>query len=138
MPIIHRDSDYAIRSLLELARNEDVVPVSKLAEVCDVPVDFLRKIMQTLKRAGLVNSIQGPAGGYGLRIEPDEISLWEVMSAVQGPVVVNECFENTDICCNIPNCPVRSKLGELQDTVTEWLKGLTVGDLVEHAESATS
>lgn len=136
MPIIHRNSDYSIRSLVELARERDVVPVSKLAEACDVPVDFLRKIMQTLKGAGLVHSVQGPAGGYGLRVDPDEITLWEVLTAVQGPVVVNECFENADICCNIPNCPVRSKLSELQDKVTEWLKGLTVGDLVEHAESA--
>ncbi len=135
MPIVHRDSDYAIRSLLELAEADDVVSVSDLATVCDVPTDFLRKIMQKLQRADLVYSVQGPTGGYGLEVAPEDLSLWQIMRVVQGPVVVNACFEDPDICCNVPECPVRGKLSELQDTVSDWLKGLTLADLVEKAEA---
>jgi len=67
MPVIHRDTDYALRALAQLARTGEVMSVSALAEAEHVPQDFLRKIMQKLQGAHLVQSTQGPLGGYSLR-----------------------------------------------------------------------
>lgn len=65
-----------------------------LAEATDVPPEFLRKIVQWLHGAGILWSRQGPSGGYVPSKESGEVSLLELASVVQGPLVVNECFAN--------------------------------------------
>lgn len=131
MPIIHRDTDYAFRALIHLADSGRVVPVSELSEHCDVPVDFLRKIMQKLNNAGIVCSVQGPSGGYGLERPPEEISFLEVVNVVQGPLMLNACFEDPSICGNVPSCRVREKLKDLEAELQEWLGGLDITDVME-------
>ena len=66
MPIIRRETDYALRALTRLALDGGSLAVSTLAEEEDVPPEFLRKIMQRLNQAGIVESSQGPFGGYRL------------------------------------------------------------------------
>ena len=130
MPLINRDSDYAVRALAQLSRNGDIMPVSELARAEDVPVDFLKKIMQKLHRAGLVDSHQGPFGGYSLSRRPKDISLLEVLHSVQGPLVLNRCFADPKACGNTPTCGLRARLQALHHKLEPWFEDMTLADII--------
>lgn len=131
MAIVTRETDYALRALVHLARTEGFAPVSELAGAEGVPQDFLRKIMQTLTRAGITASRQGAYGGYRLAGDPREVSLLDVVEAVQGPLTVNECFETPGICDRVCHCPFREQLGEMQEMLNAKMAGTTLQDIVE-------
>ncbi len=131
MAIVNRETDYALRVLTRLAQDDGFLPVSVLAESEEVPEDFLRKIMQHLNKAGIVESRQGPFGGYRLSVEPSEITLRDVVRIVQGPLLVNECFGEPGICKRVRNCPFRERLRKLQDDLAEELQSIRLSDIVE-------
>lgn len=109
-----REMDYALRALACLARADGCLPVSAIAQTEAVPESFLRKIMQTLHRAGFVRSEQGPFGGYALAVPAQELSVLDVLETVQGPLVMNECFASEDICSRTAHCNLRKRLRKLQ------------------------
>jgi len=131
MAIIKRETDYAFRALARIAQAEDFLPVSVLAEGEDVPELFLRKIMQRLHAAGIVESRQGPFGGYKLALPADRITFLDVVESVQGPLVMNECFEGPDICHRQGVCPVRAHLSALQIELNAGLAEVTIADVLE-------
>jgi Rrf2 family protein len=130
MAIINRETDYALRALRSLALAGQVVPVSALAEAEGVPELFLRKIMQRLHAAGIVESRQGPAGGYKLARPAVGISFLDVVEAVQGPLLVNECFGEPGVCRAAPDCPLRRRLAALQRELTGDLAGMSLAEVV--------
>ena len=138
MPVIHRDTDYAVRALALLAQGGEVTPVSALAEAECVPEDFLRKIMQKLHRAGLVESEQGPFGGYKLARDPDEVTLLDVTVAVQGPIVMNACFADPQVCRNVKSCGLRRQLLLLQQDLESRFAGISLAGVIESAVDAGS
>jgi Rrf2 family protein len=85
---ISAKADYAVRAALELASSEDGSPVkgTKLAAAQKIPLQFLEQIMLELKRAGLVRTKRGANGGYWLAVEPDQITVADVIRAVEGPL----------------------------------------------------
>jgi len=131
MPLINRDTDYAVRAMLHLGHSGEVVSVSELAESEKAPEEFLRKIMQKLHRAGLVKSEQGPFGGYRVSKEPGRISILDILEAVQGPISLNACFEEPDVCGNVQMCALRKRLGEFQKEMNEWFGGIMLSDLLK-------
>lgn len=130
MAIIKRETDYALRVLGKLGAQDDFLPVSALAQGAEVPELYLRKIMQRLQHADLVESRQGPFGGYRLALAPDQITLLDVVETIQGPLVMNECFNDDAICGRICLCPVRMRLAELQVELNAELAEVTIGDIV--------
>jgi len=138
MAIIHRDTDYAIRALVRLADADDVLAASSMADQEQVPEHFLRKIMQRLKSAGLVESTQGPFGGYSLAVEPAGINLLDIVEAMQGRVVVNACFDDPSVCEQMNECPVHRRLESLQDTIETWMEDLTLADIASDLNSEGS
>ncbi len=130
MAIINRDTDYALRALRSLALAGEVAPVSALAEGEEVPELFLRKIMQRLHAAGIVESRQGPAGGYKLARPAERISFLDVVEAMQGPLVVNECFGEPGVCRAAPHCPLRRRLAVLQRELTGKLAEMSLAEVV--------
>ncbi len=129
MAVIHRDTDYAIRALVRLTRADEVVPTSSMADQEEVPEHFLRKIMQRLKAAGLVESTQGPFGGYSLALKPGDIDLRKIVEAMQGRVVVNACFDDPSVCDNVGDCNIHRRLGSLQNIIESWMEDLTLADM---------
>ncbi|HKB94846.1 MAG TPA: Rrf2 family transcriptional regulator [Gaiellaceae bacterium] len=80
-------ADYAIRAAVELATaGDDPVPAERVAEAQEIPVNFLENILLDLRRAGIVESRRGAAGGYLLAKPADEIALADVIRAVEGPL----------------------------------------------------
>jgi Rrf2 family protein len=82
-------SDYALRALVEIARRAEDGPVSadELGRVQEIPRGFLQAILADLRRAGIVSAQRGPAGGWKLSQEPSDITVADVIRAVDGPLV---------------------------------------------------
>jgi Rrf2 family protein len=135
MPIIRRETDYALRALARLALDGGFLSASVLAEGEGIPEDFLRKIMQTLHHAGIVESRQGPFGGYRLALEPAQVTLLGVLEAVQGRPDLSECFEAPGACARAPRCPVRAQLVQLQTDFSERMKGVTLEQMIQDVRS---
>ncbi len=135
MEIIHRDTDYAIRALAHLAASEDMLSVTSIAEHINVPVDFLRKIMQHVKAAGLVQSVRGPFGGYSLTRAPENIRLQDIIAATQGPLRMNACFADPGVCENSGGCEVQNLLGEVEEKLRLYLEDITLADIAKRLEN---
>jgi len=105
------------------------VPVT-LETVCtqrSLPREYLAKIFASLARARLVTPVRGKGGGFSLSRLPSQISLLEVIEAVQGPIVLNFCQHNPPQCDQV-NCPARDLWTELQKLVREKLAGMSLAD----------
>jgi Rrf2 family protein len=113
---ISRKIDYGLRAMVFLASMspEEVVPFREIARRMDVPEEFLAKILKTLVSRKLVQSTRGARGGYRLARSPAEISMLDVIEAVEGPVRVNVCQDNHDACKLSRSCTMYGvwKLGQ--------------------------
>lgn len=79
-------ADYAVRAAVELASAGGMVTADQIAQAQSIPVNFLENILRDLRRAGLIESRRGQAGGYLLARSADEISIADVIRAVEGPL----------------------------------------------------
>ncbi len=106
---ITRQADYALRTIIYLSRLEqdDKAPTSIIAEKQHIPSSFLAKIISQLSVAGLIHTSRGAHGGVSLAKTPEDISVLEVIEAIDGPVMLNECTTNPGICPFTGDCPMR-------------------------------
>ncbi len=113
---ITKQTDYAIRCVLYLSQNHNEVKVvDEIARAKSIPKVFLAKILQKLARAGIVRSHRGVKGGFELAKRPKDISLLDVIEAIEGPVAMNICAIDKRMCNLSNTCsvhPVWIKLRE--------------------------
>ena len=131
MDIVRRNTDYALRAMVHLARNHENGPVSSrtISEKESVPYQLLCKLMQKLNNAGLVTSYMGTKGGFGLGREPSQINILEVIETIQKPISLNRCLLAADICPRQKQCPVRPKLLGLQEYIGKYFSKITLDEL---------
>lgn len=133
--------EYATRLMVTLAAEHGgaPVPAERLAESDNVPGDYVSQILVKLRRAGLVTSHRGSAGGYSLSRKPAEITLAQVVRAVDGAVFEEVCgrYETgTKDCRHQGQCsisPVWTKLGDL---VTSYFESVTLAAILEQKAAA--
>lgn len=106
---ITRQADYAVRAVMYLAQlgEDQRAATSQIAQEQQIPPSFLAKIVSQLSVAGLLQTSRGARGGVSLAKPPQEISLLEVVEAIDGPILLNECVANGactfgDICAMKP------------------------------------
>ena len=132
MNVIRQETDYALRLMAVLATPNDERPKSVstrvLAEKSDVSYEFACKILQKLHEAGLIESVMGPKGGYKLHKDAHDITLLEVISAVQGPLSVNDCMCG---CARKEKCPLSSKMEELQKQMDDFLNKISLEEAIK-------
>ncbi len=130
--LVTRETDYAVRCILYLARDEDqVTSVSEVARRMHIPKTFLAKILQRLVRAGLVESIRGMNGGFRLAKKPSAISLLDIMAAIQGPAGINVCAVESKKCRLSTTCAVHPVWVELRREVDKRLREKTIAQLID-------
>ena len=132
-------STYAIRALTDLARQsvERPVRVSTIAERQGIPLPFLEQIFSKLRKAGLIEAVRGPQGGYKLSRTPDAITLAEIISVLEGPLEPVLCSmpENrSPQCHDVEGCVSRTLCNELDGALFGILEKNTLGSLVGQAE----
>lgn len=121
---ITRQADYAVRAVLQLAQNKngDRTSTSTVAKEQHIPPSFLAKIVSQLSIAGLLHTSRGARGGITLARDPKEITLLEVVEAIDGPIQLNECVGDNVSCTFDNDCPIRSVWCEAQDELVARLR----------------
>jgi len=94
-----------------------------------VPRKFLEKIIQDLIRGGLIKSKRGSCGGYSLARPADQISFYDVVATIEGPIAINACMDEQLGCDQMPRCSMIGVWSEVQRSVTEVLSRTTIAGL---------
>lgn len=133
MEFIRRNSDYALRSLAYMAKfpKGRNLTAKAIAAEGDVPVVFLRKTFQKLSKAKIIDSRRGPRGGFYLLKSLADISLKEILEAVQGRVALSDCLFEDDLCSRSKRCRVRKGLFGAQKKLANLLDEYTLNDFCE-------
>ncbi len=133
---ISRRTDYATRAVLALALDKGgPLKLQELAGRAGVPPSVLEQVMPTLRTAGIVRSERGPAGGYRLNKQPEEITLERVVRLFQGQLapIGYATRRSPDSCPKFVAVSLREVWGEVRDATIEILEGTTFADLATRA-----
>ena len=132
--------EWALRCtwLLTFARDDDALPARRLAEFYGLPEAYLAKLLKTLVRAGLLGSASGPRGGFRLARPPEEITVADVVAAVEGPGPLFHCTEIrqrgpvplTAAACRQP-CGIAQVMSRAERAWRNELAATTIADLVK-------
>ena len=132
---ITRQADYAVRAVLHLARkgNAERSATSAVAKEQNIPPSFLAKIISQLSIAGLLHTSRGARGGVTLARDPKDITLLEVVEAIDGPVQLNECVGSEGSCTFDGECPIKPVWCDAQEELVNRLKGTNFADMMAQA-----
>jgi Rrf2 family iron-sulfur cluster assembly transcriptional regulator len=131
--------DYAARALLSLAlhRTDEPTSVQEIAERTGLPQPYLEQILLALKGAGLVRSKRGSSGGYVLAKPPEEITLAQIVSAVDGPITAGDFgMPHEDGACEHEGkCVLLAIWAEVGEHIRKHLEGYTLAEIAEKART---
>lgn len=127
--MISQTAEYALRAIFFLSENREAAHVAhEIAEATRVPVGYLSKVLQNLGRAGLVSSQRGPGGGFALTKSPTDISIFEIIQAVDPIRRIHRC--PVEPTCDTALCPLHRRLDDALAMVEKIFKDSTVGELL--------
>ena len=134
--IYSRSTEYAIRAFVNLAQVSDgkYVMVKQIAEQEGIPAHFLAKILQQLARKGLLRSSKGPTGGFSLRTPPKEISLIQLVEALDGLSDYQKCVSGLAECTDDAPCGMHDSWKALRSRIMDYLEQTTIADLAAALE----
>ena len=134
---ITRQADYAARAVFYLAQvgNGMRVSTSQISKEQKIPPSFLAKIISQLSIAGLLHTLRGAHGGVTLAHEPANITLLDVIEAIDGPLQLNICVGGEGDCPFEENCPIQSVWCKAQNELLETLKNTDFAQLVARASA---
>ena len=132
---ISRKSEYAIRSLVAMARQPRSWSIQELSGQEAIPVKFLEQILLTLRHAGYLSAKRGVGGGYTLRTPPSSVKVGDVIRTMDGPITPVPCAaaqpsENCT-CPDPKTCPLRLLMTEVREQIAGMLDSRTIEDLVK-------
>jgi Rrf2 family protein len=134
--IYSRSTEYAIRAFVHLAQVPDgkYAMVKQIAEQEGIPAHFLAKILQQLARKGLLRSSKGPTGGFSLRFSPREISIIQLVEALDGLTDYQKCVSGLSECNDEAPCGMHDSWKALRARIMEYLETTTIADLATALE----
>jgi Rrf2 family protein len=133
MDVIRRDTDYALRMMVNLAShfNGEFISARRLASEGNFSYQLGCKILQRLHKAELVKSGMGQKGGFTLSREPSRITLMEIITALQGGIRLNRCLLGGEGCEFEPECEINTRLVCLQLYIDGYLGGITLEEILQ-------
>lgn len=134
-----KKADYGLMALKFLAERADTPSLSAkdIAEAYGIPPQLLAKILQRLTKAGILCSHAGMNGGYALSRPAEQITAFDVIGAIDGPLFITSCETGPRGCDLTSSCTVREPLRKVNDSIADLLKGIRVSDLCEPAAAQT-
>lgn len=130
---VTRASDYAIRALIHMAHKPlgTTFMRSELAEVCDIPDSFLGKILQNLAKSEILSSERGKKGGFKISRQLSEITVYDIICAIEGDISLNKCIFDDDFCSLVHSCTAHTMWSDIQDKLVGMLKSYSLATLAE-------
>lgn len=127
---INLESDYAVRIVHAMTHSNERLGAQALADLSGVSLRFTLKIMGKLAAAGIVVSFKGAHGGYELSRPAKDITLRQVIEAVEGPYRFSRCLDAQYAChCHIESCPYQTVFDEVTRLVTDKLDAVSFADI---------
>ena len=140
-----KKADYGLMALKYLAEHaageipqagNGAQSAKDIAEAYHIPPQLLAKILQTLARCGLLVSHAGTNGGYALARPATEITTFEVIRAIDGPLFITSCITIHGTCDLDSHCTIKEPLRKVNDSIKDLLSGIRIADLIEPADPA--
>ena len=130
---LSKKADYGLIAVKHLAKHvpAGTCSASDISEACGISGPLMAKVLQKLAKGGLVMSRHGSGGGYQLARDPREISAFEVINAIEGPLSITSCVTTHGECEQTPTCTVREPLRRVNDSILQILKTVTISQLSE-------
>ncbi|NLL91470.1 MAG: Rrf2 family transcriptional regulator [Ruminococcaceae bacterium] len=130
--LLRKEHDYAIRIIRVLYHHEKA-SLDLISKTENISRSFVGKVASKLRKAGLIVSKKGPStGGYFLNVPADEISLYDIVCAVDGDLYISECLETGEICERADSdgrCSVNERLWDLQNAIINIVKENKLGEI---------
>jgi Rrf2 family protein len=128
---LSKKADYALIAMKHLALRADSGSSSarEIAALYDIPIELMAKVLQRLVRRGLLVSQQGTRGGYHLSRAPIQITVADVIQAIEGPVTVTACSTDEGQCDQFSKCNVRDPLYRVRERILAALGECTIAEL---------
>jgi Rrf2 family protein len=129
---ITRAGEYGVLGLMNLARRApgEIAMIEEVSRTEKIPRSFLAKVFQHLVRAGLVRSARGAGGGFVLARKPSQITVLEIIEAIEGEIVFQRCKLEHPVCEHVGGCAVCGLFEQAQDGVKEVLARTTLSRLI--------
>lgn len=129
---------YGLRAMFDIAINlkKDPIPLKKVAERQGISEYYLEQLISQLKKSGLVDSVRGAQGGYILAKKPSEITVGDILRALEGPIGLVDCIlEEDSIECTRENaCVTRIVWKKIRDSVIETVDSITLQDMCDEVK----
>jgi len=128
-----KKADYGLMAMKHLAEHahEGACSAKDVAESYGIPPEALAKILQRLARAGLLHSQHGMNGGYTLARDAHEISAYEVIRAIDGPLFITACITVRGECDQTERCTIREPLRKVNESIEEVLRRIKIAEMTE-------
>ena len=135
---VSQKARYALRAMFELARGYGRGPIriSDIAEKQAIPPRFLEGILNQLRQGGLLRSVRGARGGYEMAVEPDRVTVGDMMRIIEGPIAPAVCItdENPEDCPLYGDCAFMPLWRRAAEALSSVYDGTTFADLVAEEE----
>jgi Rrf2 family protein len=134
---ITRAGEYGVLGLMNLARRSpgQMAMIDDVSRTEQIPKSFLAKIFQSLVKAGLIRSIRGAGGGFALVKDPAQVSVLEIIEAIEGKIVFQRCKQLKPDCDHAGGCALCGLFEQAQDGVKDVLLRTTLVDLIRQQET---
>lgn len=135
---ITRAGEYGVLGLIHLARRApgEMAMIEEVSQTEKIPKSFLAKIFQHLARAGLVRSVRGAGGGFVLAKQPSEITVLQIIEAIEGKIVFQRCLQpDVPQCEHIGGCALCGLFEQAQDGMKDVLMRTTLADLLKRTQN---
>ncbi|MGM0507179.1 MAG: RrF2 family transcriptional regulator [Bacteroidota bacterium] len=129
--LLSKSCVYGLRAALFLSAGEQgqYIPIRNMSEKLDISFHFLTKILQQLTAEGLLESYKGPNGGVRLTRGSDEVSLLDIVRAIDGDAMFKECALGLPGCGHMTPCPMHDKWTVTREQIRDMLEGTTLKEL---------
>lgn len=126
---ISKLTDYAILAMVELTRDGEMLSAHALSERVGVELPTASKVLKMLAGYGLLDSYRGANGGYRASRPASDISVAEVIAAIEGPVAMTECSEEAGLCSQEDNCELRGNWQRISLAVNQALEQVSLAEM---------
>lgn len=126
---------YGLKAMFVLAEEygtQEPVSLSEIAKRQHIPENYLEQLVRELRKAGLINSIRGPKGGYLLSRAPESISVGEILRTVEGDLAPTDCAGHKGACQNEQDCATHQVWVKLYEGINDVVDGMSLSDMLNN------
>ena len=124
---------YGLRTMMDIALHQSKGPVTlkEIAERQKISVKYLWQVINPLKQAGILGVMRGAKGGYVLIKQPEQITMHDIVTVLEGPILITDCLGKDNFCEQIDSCVARTVWAEVGAAVENVLIGITFASVLK-------